>query len=329
MPRTRKNTSTFVAIAAVVVIIGVFVMTMVWKKRETYKDLTSMSDLPKKKKADNTGPRIIGGYAVGQYPSWMVRLPGCGGSLIRPKFVLTANHCKIGVGAVAHIGNVETRTVVRVVPAPNGVDMAILELDSPSTQTPIAVSALGMWPPGSQLSTLGHGLPASFNWFLTEIGVQPRPEMTAELRRVELNVISQPECRRNLRTYRPDFQSPEIKALRKWCMDNVSQLQTDVQKVYCSRTTPQGWKYLNRESLKYMDVRKNSKICTIGHGKSACHGDSGGPLVFHVLGYDFLTGIVKGGPLGCNFFTKDGMHTSVFTAIRPNYDWIVSIAGPY
>ncbi|GAA4443314.1 S1 family peptidase [Actinokineospora soli] len=110
-------------------------------------------------------PYIIGGDpATENYPFYTKLLSngsfGCGGSLIAPLWVVTADHC-IGSVTSVRIGGTtlssgESRTVVQQIAGPNGYDIALLKLGSASTQTPITITATPLTA-GTAVRIMGHG----------------------------------------------------------------------------------------------------------------------------------------------------------------------------
>lgn len=121
--------------------------------------------------------RVIGGSNTTQSYPWMVSIASsggshfCGGTLIAPGWVMTAGHCvadyadmgsaalqatfKLAIGArdISQVeSDVEYKKFTRIVVHPEfqirqnrngnfGYDIALLELDSPSTHTPVALAS--------------------------------------------------------------------------------------------------------------------------------------------------------------------------------------------
>lgn len=150
-------------------------------------------------------PRVVGGEKTeaGRYP-WMVALADrrnagtseavfCGGSLIAPDWVITANHCIRGMSKAdieAFVGlerPAESRgrgigvRGVRRPPTP-GIDIALLHLDSPSRKAPLGISP-GEVPAGSPAIALGWG------------ALWAGGGSVGHLRQVELEVRSLEDCR--------------------------------------------------------------------------------------------------------------------------------------
>ena len=111
--------------------------------------------------------RVFGGTAVEpeRYP-WFCSFmkPGkrdsfCGGVLIAPGVVMTANHCSIQEGDVVHIGGPGPSTEVRAVKgsAPHpGFDLRLVSLDAPSVKRPITL-ATRLPPNNTPVVVMGRG----------------------------------------------------------------------------------------------------------------------------------------------------------------------------
>ncbi|SMC96415.1 S1 family peptidase [Lentzea albidocapillata] len=120
---------------------------------------------PPSSTADDVQPYIIGGEPATENYTFYTKLLsngrfGCGGSLIAPLWVVTADHCIGSVTSVriggTTLGAGETRNVVQQIGGPSGYDIALLKLGSPSAQTPITITETAL-NTGTAVRIMGHG----------------------------------------------------------------------------------------------------------------------------------------------------------------------------
>jgi secreted trypsin-like serine protease len=246
--------------------------------------------------------RIVGGQVtdIKQWP-WQVQLSLdgglCGGSLIRPDWVLTAAHCFVGDGGgkpptaekiarykVFSGGNVlgegELRRVKRVVlhPKYNGVvygfDAALIQLAEPYAIRPkqmVALSTAGLdeafLPPKTCATVTG--------WGTTSAG----GKVSQRLQQVTMPMVSQPVCNA---AYQKLFKG-----------------QAEIT---------------------------NGQLCAgaAAGGKDSCQGDSGGPLV--VQGGP--TGWVQVGVVSYGKGCGDADFYGIYTKVSSVKDWVETVITP-
>ncbi|MCW2504070.1 MAG: secreted trypsin-like serine protease, partial [Actinomycetia bacterium] len=124
--------------------------------------------------AGQSHPTIVGGTNATETYSFMAALSssdgwGCGASLIRPTWILTARHCVTGdndqqstpgsltfrIGTVHQNSGGSTAKGLRVVRHDSSADVALVELTAPVSQTPINIATSA--PVGTPTRIIGWG----------------------------------------------------------------------------------------------------------------------------------------------------------------------------